>query len=127
MPVSAPRICSCGHRVPVGVRCACQVQRKAEADKRRPSAMVRGYTPKWQKESKAFLAQPENRFCACGCGRLANLVDHIIPHRGDDQLFWDKSNWQPMHAHCHNTKKQKSERRGLYEPRGVVRLFSEST
>ena len=32
---------------------------------------------KWQRESKAFLALPENRFCACGCGRVADMVDHV--------------------------------------------------
>jgi len=98
------------------------LQRKVEADRRRPSASVRGYTARWQKESKAYLALPENRFCVCGCGNQANVVDHIIPHRGDYQLFWDRSNWQPMFSHCHNTKKQRSERRGLYEP-GVVGKF----
>ena len=24
----------------------------------------------------------------------ATVVDHIRPHRGDKELFWDKSNWQ---------------------------------
>ena len=126
MPMRAPRICSCGHRVPADQRCACEVKRKAEADKRRPTASARGYTSRWQRESKDFLAKPENKFCVCGCGRLANLVDHIIPHRGDYQLFWDKGNWQPMYSSCHNGRKQRQERRGMYEPVGVVKLFSEN-
>jgi 5-methylcytosine-specific restriction protein A len=112
MPFAAPRICACGRKVPWDVRCACQRQRKAELDKRRPTARQRGYDTQWQRESKAFLARPENRFCACGCGRVANMVDHIQPHRGDPKLFWDRRNWQPMAASpCHSQNKQAAERR----------------
>lgn len=31
-------------------------------------------------------------------------VDHIIPHRGDEKLFWDRSNWQLLHSACHSSK-----------------------
>jgi 5-methylcytosine-specific restriction protein A len=107
----APRICGCGKVVAYGVMCACQLARKAEADQRRPSAAARGYGAKWQRESKAFLAQPQNRYCACGCGRPANMVDHIKPHRGDMKLFWSRSNWQPMASSpCHSSRKQSMER-----------------
>jgi len=71
---------------------------------RRPSARQRGYTTKWEKESKAFLALPENRLCACGCGRPADMVDHREPHKGDMRLFWDRSNWQPMNRRCNSRK-----------------------
>lgn len=112
MPMKAPRICGCGIKVAYGVRCACQIERKAEADRRRPNAHDRGYDSKWKRESKAFLARPENRLCACGCGRAANMVDHIIPHKGDRKLFWSQSNWQPLASSpCHNSRKQSQERR----------------
>lgn len=111
MPFRAPRICSCGLKVAYGARCICQVQRKAEADKRRPNARERGYDTSWQRESKAFLSLPANRYCACGCGRVANMVDHIIPHRGDMRLFWNRANWQPMASSpCHSSRKQSVER-----------------
>lgn len=107
----APRICTCGRRVGGGAQCVCQQVRKAEADKRRPSARARGYTSKWERESKAFLARPENQRCACGCGRLADMVDHRVPHRGDQRLFWSRSNWQPMASSpCHSSRKQSQER-----------------
>jgi len=70
----------------------------------RPSARKRGYTGKWERESKDFLALPENRYCVCGCGRVADVVDHRIPHKGDMRLFWDRSNWQPMHRRCNSRK-----------------------
>jgi 5-methylcytosine-specific restriction protein A len=110
MPMRGERICVCGKRVSNGMRCVCQQQRKAEADARRPSARARGYDGKWQTESKAFLARPENQRCACGCGRRADMVDHIIPHRGDMRLFWSRANWQPMAAvPCHVSHKQSLE------------------
>lgn len=68
------------------------------------SPSKRGYTYSWQKESKAFLGLPENLYCSCGCGKVSMCVDHIIPHRGDAVLFWDKANWQGMAYDCHNAK-----------------------
>jgi len=35
---------------------------------------------------------------------LARIVDHVIPHRGDQELFWDTSNWQPLCKRCHDVK-----------------------
>ncbi|QOZ26169.1 HNH endonuclease [Bradyrhizobium sp. CCBAU 51753] len=112
MPMRPPRICSCGRKVASGVMCACQLARKLEADKHRPSASQRGYGAKWQRESKAFLALPQNRYCACGCGRIADCVDHIVPHRGDMARFWDRKNWQALASSpCHSSRKQQQERR----------------
>ncbi|MHA6731654.1 hypothetical protein [Devosia sp. A369] len=25
--------------------------------------------------------------------RIGLVVDHIVPHRGDQRLFWDRANW----------------------------------
>lgn len=35
---------------------------------------------------------------------MATVVDHIKPHRGDQKLFWDRGNWQPLCEHHHNVK-----------------------
>ena len=32
------------------------------------------------------------------------LLDHIIPHRGDQKLFWDEGNWQALCKACHDRK-----------------------
>ncbi len=39
-------------------------------------------------------------------GRItrATVVDHIKPHRGDQELFWDEYNWQPLCKKCHDIK-----------------------
>lgn len=51
-----------------------------------------------------------------GCGRIevdtSKLVaDHIVPHRGDPVLFWDRANLQCLCKACHDSRKQKQERR----------------
>lgn len=35
---------------------------------------------------------------------LATIVDHIIPHKGNMELFWDRDNWQAMSKECHDKK-----------------------
>lgn len=45
----------------------------------------------------------------------ADLVDHIRPHKGDMELFWDGSNWQSMCDLCHR-KKSASEDGGFGNP-----------
>lgn len=34
----------------------------------------------------------------------ATDVDHIVPHKGNKRLFWDRSNWQPLCHECHSRK-----------------------
>lgn len=114
MPVRAPKICACGNRVPDGMRCPCQkardAERKARYDRKRPSSSARGYTSAWEKARAAYLRR--HPLCAF-CGTPADLVDHIIPHRGDQELFWSQSNWQPLCTPCHSGAKQRKERRNM--------------
>lgn len=75
-------------------------------DECRGSARERGYTTRWDKARKTFLSH--HPLCA-ECERegrvtAATVVDHIIPHRGDQALFWDKSNWQPLCKPHHDAK-----------------------
>lgn len=37
----------------------------------------------------------------------AGVVDHIIPHQGNQRLFWDRNNWQALCIKCHNIKSAK--------------------
>jgi 5-methylcytosine-specific restriction endonuclease McrA len=108
----APRLCRCGNRVAWGARCPCEArqdaERKARFDKTRPSSSARGYNRDWERARAAFLR--EHRHCR-RCGRIAKVVDHIVPHKGDDSLFWDRGNWQPLCVPCHSGAKQREERR----------------
>lgn len=73
---------------------------------KRPSARKRGYTRAWEKASKVYLA--EHALCeiclAKGTIEPSEVVDHIIPHRGDNGLFWNQSNWQALSKRCHDRK-----------------------
>lgn len=62
--------------------------------------------PRWQRAARRYLAQ--HPLCS-DCGELgvvepATDVDHVVPHRGDRALFWDRSNWQPLCHRCHSRK-----------------------
>lgn len=115
MPYRAPRLCRCGNVVPNGVLCACQVQanrdRRARHDRHRPSARARGYNHEWRKARTAYLAM---HLRCVRCGKPATVVDHITPHKGNDRLFWDRTNWQPLCASCHSKHKQREERRNAF-------------
>ena len=56
---------------------------------------------RWRETSKNFLKM--NPYC-CKCGNRATVVDHIIPHRGNEDLFWNENNYQPLCDSCHKTK-----------------------
>jgi 5-methylcytosine-specific restriction protein A len=34
----------------------------------------------------------------------ATVVDHIVPHRGNQKLFWDRKNWQSLCKTHHDRK-----------------------
>ncbi len=66
------------------------------------------YGAAWQKASKAWLsAHPiavDIFKSHGGVIKLAEVVDHIIPHRGDVKLFWNQANWQGLTKRDHDRK-----------------------
>jgi len=75
----------------------------------------RGYGAKWQKARATFLrSHPLCVMCLEQDGRAepATVVDHRIPHRGNQALFWDENNWQPLCATHHSRDKQRAEAKG---------------
>lgn len=112
MAIAGPYYCACGLIVQAGARCPCKLksanERKARHDETRPSARQRGYSKSWERERALFLnANPTCRHC----GAPATVVDHVIAHKGDMRLFWDRSNLMSLCAHCHNSWKQSQEKR----------------
>lgn len=73
---------------------------------RRGSAASRGYDSRWRKARKLYLSEHPLCFMCLKEGhmRVATVVDHICPHRGDMGLFWDENNWQPLCKRCHDRK-----------------------
>jgi 5-methylcytosine-specific restriction endonuclease McrA len=83
-------------------------------DDRRGTAASRGYGHKWRKVRLDYLAQ--HPLCVM-CERLgqvtaATVVDHKEPHRGDQKLFWSRSNWQALCKPHHDATKRAEEHRG---------------
>ncbi len=78
----------------------------------------------WKKQRAVFLnAHP---LCVqCEKDRRltpATTVDHKVPHRGDPNLFYDQSNWQPMCKPCHD-RKTASEDGGFGNRRGPSKVY----
>ena len=59
-----------------------------------------GYGKDWEAYRWRFLHY--NKFCYC-CGGKATVVDHIVAHKGDTDVFENNTNHLPMCTSCHNT------------------------
>lgn len=79
---------------------------KHQPPEQRGNSTERGYGYRWQQTRAGYLRKhPLCAHCARD-GRVepATDVDHIVPHRGDQALFWDRSNWQGLCHACHSRK-----------------------
>lgn len=111
MPSAAPRPCTypaCGVLVRDGSG-RCEKHKRVEAkqlDQRRGTAHERGYTSAWQRARLGWLAKHPLCKLHHDKGEIvaATVVDHIIPHKGDKSLFWDRKNWQSLCKPCHDRK-----------------------
>lgn len=69
------------------------------------------YNYTWQQKRARYLAA--HPFCvrcrSMGLFVASTVVDHIIPHQGDQKLFWDETNWQALCKFCHDSWKQSQE------------------
>lgn len=113
MPNAPPKPCihaGCEALTRSGAYCEIhKKQKQQQFESTRESSTQRGYGYTWQKASKAFLkAHPLCQCDYCQEGKLrlkaSQVVDHIIPHRGDMTLFWNRKNWQAMAKECHDHK-----------------------
>lgn len=72
----------------------------------RESAAKRGYGRTWRQERTQYLI--DHPWCVIcmrsGRHEPATEVDHVIPHKGDKKLFWDRKNWQALCHRCHSEK-----------------------
>lgn len=113
MPSKPLRPCShpgCSTLVQSGY-CDVHKKDKQSYDRYRGSAHERGYTSAWARYSKQFLkAHPLCEECLKnGIVEPSEVTDHIIPHKGDMVLFWDKKNHQALSKRCHDRKTAKED------------------
>lgn len=77
-----------------------------------PSKRISPGRFKWQKlrlnvmERDRGICQICNTPVLPGHPLLSPVVDHIIPHRGDEYLYTDYENLQLLHKSCHDKKSQ---------------------
>lgn len=77
------------------------------------SSSERGYGYAWRKARDIFLREHPLCVMCQQHGRVtqAQVVDHIQPHQGNQRLFWDATNWQPLCKPHHSSTKQSLENR----------------
>lgn len=90
-------------------------------EQQRGNSNARGYTYRWQQASKGYLAKHPLCVHCRQEGRVgaATEVDHIIPHRGDMVLFWDRTNWQGL-CRPHHSRTTATEDGGFGNARGAA-------
>ncbi|WP_139108372.1 MULTISPECIES: HNH endonuclease [unclassified Ensifer] len=110
------------------------MQREQAYDRERDQQPWRRWykTAKWQQARADFLADPDNQFCVrCQANGLLNpgiyrkdgtletnrrrmhlVVNHVQRHHGEEVLFWDRDNWEPLCPDHHDIDVQAEERQG---------------
>ena len=85
--------------------------KKIKKTETRETACQRGYDAYWRSYRLSFLRR--NPLCVeckkSGKLKAASVVDHIIPHRGNKELFWDIKNHQALCTRHHNEKTRRGE------------------
>lgn len=59
-----------------------------------------------------YRCQTCGKLCR-GRGPHSPVCDHVVPHKGDEALFFDPHNLQTLCKSCHDGDKQRQEVRGF--------------
>ncbi len=77
----------------------------------REGARSRGYDGRWDKAISTY--KQRHPYClgcaAVGLRTKTDVVDHVIPHKGNQSVFWDTAAWQPACRHHHDIIKKQLE------------------
>jgi 5-methylcytosine-specific restriction protein A len=107
MPTLPPHACAkpgCPEKVPHG-RARCPTHERAK-ERGRGSAAARGYGRDWQRyRARYLLDHPLCVLCAAAGGVTpATVVDHVVAHKSDEQLFWDPENHRAVCKPHHDAR-----------------------
>ncbi len=106
MPHAAPKPCTypgCNKLASKGSRCKDHAYNKQGGTS--APEIKRLYNSAMWKRARAIYLQNQIWCIHClkrGRHTAATVVDHIKPHKGDPQLFFDLKNWQPLCKPCHD-------------------------
>jgi 5-methylcytosine-specific restriction protein A len=99
-----------------------QTMRETRDTRYSPDATVRGWyhSARWQKLRQEVLIRDLYTCQQTGVilttGRdapNAAVVHHKVPHRGDEQLFWDINNLEAVSKAYHDSEAQREERNAV--------------
>ncbi|WP_230769520.1 HNH endonuclease [Sphingomonas sp. Leaf4] len=104
---------------PLGSRFASAPVTRQDRDRDRDTQSWRRWykTARWQKLRMSILQR--DLFTCQRCQRIEGdtsqlVADHRRRHGGDEAMFWDAGNLQCLCKHCHDSAKQREERRSGY-------------
>lgn len=84
----------------------CQVREGVRDREQRGGAVERGYDWRWRAYRARYLR--EHPLCVqCteeGRVEAATVVDHIVPHKGDKEVFWSVSNHRALCKAHHDAR-----------------------
>lgn len=69
------------------------------------------YSKEWINYRFRFLHHNPNCYC---CVNKSSVVDHIVAHKGNLDLFWNITNFIPLCNICHNTITAKFDKYGTH-------------
>ena len=82
-------------------------------------------TARWQRVRAKILKRDGYLCQATGVALVGKypagnspVVDHKIPHRGDEDLFWDEGNLQAVCKQWHDSEKQRQEKAAQPDGKG---------
>lgn len=79
----------------------------ADRKPKRKSAWKRGYDS-IHRATRSKLLRDAEYICVV-CGHLAEVADHIVPHRGKQELLRNEDNYQALCKACHDAKTRRGE------------------
>ncbi len=113
MPKAPARLCSrpgCAGIIRNAVCGKCGPFRRRESDRKRPPWKDRLYGWRWKRKARQHLR--EHPLCATceaqGKAVAATVVDHVIPHKGNEAAFWG-GELQSLCTRHHNEKTGRGE------------------
>ena len=113
----------CGRLVPYGTM-YCEEHKPLHQHDRKTTA-EKGYGSRWQKARAVYLHSHPLCVRCLAKGRYvkATVVDHIIPHRGNRELFWDRDNWAgSLQILPRFQNDDRGQIRGISLPQGAVEI-----
>lgn len=76
---------------------------KSFCGEKKETGRTKGYSVEWEKYRWRFLYH-NPRCYACGRDKtnMSIHIDHIVAHKGNEELFWNETNYIPLCHSCHS-------------------------